>query len=221
MKKIRLLIIEENRLLREGLVSMVGDQPDIKVVAALGRSENISVAVRQFKPHVILVDIALRSENSLRLVESVKGEFPRVKVILMDLVPGKADMAHYVKAGVSGFLVEDATFQDCLRTIRSVAKGADVLPPTLTRSLFSEIVSHAVIGGKTSRIESVKLTRRECEVIELIVQGMSNKEIAQRLNIATYTVKSHVHNILEKLALDTRLQIASYVHAERMPKLLS
>ena len=67
----------------------------------------------------------------------------------------------------------------------------------------------------------MKLTRRECEVIELIVQGMSNKEIAQRLNIATYTVKSHVHNILEKLALDTRLQIASYVHAERMPKLLS
>ena len=96
MKKIRLLIIEENRLLREGLVSMIGDQPDIKVVAALGRSENISVAVRQFKPHVILVDIALRSENSLRLVESVKGEFPRVKVILMDLVPGK-DLHHILR----------------------------------------------------------------------------------------------------------------------------
>ncbi len=218
MKKIRLLVIEENRLLREGLVSLIGDQPDIKVVAALGRGQNISAGVRQLKPHVILVDMDLRSQDSLRVVESVKGEFPQVKVILMDLVPGKADMAHYVKAGVSGFLVEDATFQDCLRTVRSVAKGTDVLPPALTGSLFSEIVNHAVIGAKASLIESANLTRREREVIELIAQGLSNKEIAQRLNIATYTVKSHVHNILEKLSLDTRLQIASYAHAERKPK---
>jgi DNA-binding NarL/FixJ family response regulator len=218
MKKIRLLVIEENRLLREGLVSLIGDQPDIKVVAALGRGENISAGVRRLKPHVILVDMDLRSQDSLRVVESVKGEFPQVKVILMDLVPGKADMAHYVKAGVSGFLVEDATFQDCLRTVRSVAKGTDVLPPALTGSLFSEIVNHAVIGAKASLIESANLTRREREVIELIAQGLSNKEIAQRLNIATYTVKSHVHNILEKLSLDTRLQIASYAHAERKSK---
>src|SRR5207249_7724515 len=126
--------------------------------------------------------------------------------------------AHYVKAGVSGFLLEDATFQDCLRTIRSVAKGTDVLPPALAGPLFSEIVNHAVIGGKASRIESVRLTRREREVIELIAQGQSNKEIAQRLNIAIYTVKSHVHNILEKLELDTRLQVASYAHAERGSK---
>ncbi len=99
-----------------------------------------------------------------------------------------------------------------------MANGTDVLPPALTGSLFSEIVNHAVIGGRASLIDSVKLTRREREVVDLIAQGLSNKEIAQRLSIATFTVKSHVHNILEKLSLDTRLQIASYAHAERAPK---
>jgi DNA-binding NarL/FixJ family response regulator len=169
---------------------------------------------REWKPQVILVDLGLRSQNSLRLVELLKQESPEVKVIVMDLIPVQADIVEFVKAGVSGFLLKDATFEDFLRTIRSVAAGAKVLPASLTGSLFSQIIEQAVGEGKVKLIESVRMTKREREVVELIAEGLSNKEIAQRLNVATYTVKSHVHNILEKLALHTRLQVASYAHTQ-------
>ena len=95
-----------------------------------------------------------------------------------------------------------------------MAEGESVLPPPLTGSLFSQIIEKVAGEGKVSLIESVRMTKREREVIELIAEGLSNKEIAQKLGIATYTVKSHVHNILEKLALHTRLQVASYAHAQ-------
>jgi DNA-binding NarL/FixJ family response regulator len=99
-----------------------------------------------------------------------------------------------------------------LGTIRSVSQGAKVLPPTLTDSLFSHIVELAVTKRKGNRISAVRMTKREREIIALIADGMSNKEIAQRLSIATHTVKSHVHNIMEKLALHSRLQIAKFIH---------
>jgi len=222
MTKIRLLLVEDNRLLREGLTGMLNEQPDIQVVAAFGNGkEAVLKATQELKPEIILLDLGLKGQNSLRLVEAVKKERPKVKMIVMDLMPVQADMIEFVEAGVSGFILKDATFADFAGTIRSVAAGASVLPPSLTGSLFSQIVEKVVGEGRGSLIESVRMTKREREVIELIAGGLSNKEIAQRLSIATYTVKSHVHNILEKLALHTRLQVASYAHAQRKSRIQS
>jgi DNA-binding NarL/FixJ family response regulator len=213
MGKIRLLIVEDNRLLREGLTAMLISQPDIKVVATFGNGRDaVMKATQELKPQIILLDLGLKGQNSLRLVEWVRKESPEVKVIVMDLIPAEADIVEFVREGASGFLLKDATFDDFLRTIRSVAAGANVLPPSLTGSLFSQIVEQVVGQGKIDLIASVRMTKRERDVIDLIAEGLSNKEIAQQLNIATYTVKSHVHNILEKLALHTRLQVASYAH---------
>ena len=215
MNKIRLLVIEDNRLLREGLVAMLNEQHDIEVVAAFGNGGNAVLKVQQLKPQVLLLDLGLRSENSLRVVELVRQECPETKVVVMDLLPLQEDIVGFVEAGVSGFILKDATFDDFLRTIRAIATGASVLPATLTGSLFSQIVEQAIKEGKAKLIDSVRMTKREREVIELITQGLSNKEIAQKLNLATHTVKSHVHNILEKLALHTRLEVAAYAYTER------
>ena len=215
MTKIRLLLVEDNRLLREGLTAMLNEQPDIEVVAAFGNGkEAVLKGTQELKPQIILLDLGLKGQNSLHLVESIKKESSEIKVIVMDLIPMQADVIEFVKEGVSGFILKDATFDDFVGTIRSVAAGASVLPPSLTGSLFSQIIEKVAGEGKVSLIESVRMTKREREVIELIAEGLSNKEIAQQLNIATYTVKSHVHNILEKLALHTRLQVASYAHTQ-------
>ena len=215
MTKIRLLLVEDNRLLREGLTAMLNEQPDIEVVAAFGDGkEAVLKGTQELKPQIVLVDLGLKGQNSLQLVELIKKESSEMKVIVMDLIPVQADVVEFVREGVSGFIVKDATFDDFVGTIRSVAAGASVLPPSLTGSLFSQIIEKVAREGKVSLIESVRMTKREREVIELIAEGLSNKEIAQQLNIATYTVKSHVHNILEKLALHTRLQVASYAHTQ-------
>jgi len=211
-KRILVLVIEDNRLVRDGLAALLDAQPDFKVVAAAEGANAGLLQVRETKPHVVLVDAALGNHDSHRLVESVKKEAPQSKVIVMDLLPAQEDVIAFIKAGANGFIVKDATIEDFVRTIRSVAEGADVVPPALTGTLLSHIVDQAVTRSTAAVLEAVQMTKREREITTLIAEGMSNKEIAQRLNIATYTVKSHVHNILEKLALHSRLQIAAHAH---------
>ena len=213
MKKIQILLIEDNRLLRDGISSMLKKQSDMHVVATIGNGENILMMIGKHKPNLLLLDLGLRNQNSLQIVKLTKKNFPGTKIIVMDLIPLQADVFEFVQAGVSGFILKDANVAEFFKTIRSVYKGMQVLPPHLTGSLFSQIVENAIHGTKPSTIdESTHMTKREKQVIELIADGFSNKEIAQKLHLSAYTVKSHVHNILEKLALHTRVQIAKHAH---------
>ena len=216
MAKIRVLLIEDNRLLREGITAMLNGQPDIKAVSATGNGDAMEKA-RKTKPQVVLLDLGLRSQNSIRIAELIKKNHPKTEIVVMDLIPTQAEVAEFIQVGVAGFILKDATIDDFLHTIRMVAEGKKVLPTSLTDSLFSQIVEYAVKNGKADRLmKAVKLTQREHQVVNLIARGMSNKEIANELHIAVHTVKSHVHNILEKLALHTRLEIASFALTEGM-----
>lgn len=213
MKKIQILLIEDNRLLRDGIASMINKQPDMHVVATVGNGENIIQMVGKHKPDILLLDLGLRNQNSLQIVKLSKHHFSDLKIIVMDLIPLQADVFEFVQAGVSGFILKDANITEFFKTLRAVFQGSQVLPPHLTGSLFSQIVEHAINGARPSVIaESVRMTKRERQVIELIADGSTNKEIAHKLHLSTYTVKSHVHNILEKLALNTRVQIAKHAH---------
>jgi len=209
---ISVALIEDNRLVREGITVLLDQLPDLKVVAATSGGD--TSILRDLNPRVVLLDLGLRNGDSLRMAEKVKKEFPESKVIVMDLLPVHEDIVEFVNAGVSGFIMKDATVEDLVNTIRSVAEGAHVLPPQMTGTLFSQIARDAVIRGRPEALESVRMTPREREVINLIAEGLSNKEIAGRLHIATHTVKSHVRNVMEKLMLHTRLQIAAYAHRD-------
>jgi DNA-binding NarL/FixJ family response regulator len=221
MKKIRLLLIEDNRLLRDGISSILKAHKDIIIIAASGDGKNSLPKIRQLKPNVVLLDLGLRSQNSLHIVEIVKKDFPEAKVIVMDLAPVQADILQYVKAGANGFILKDASLNDLLITIRTVADGSTVLPPLLIDSLFSQIVDHAVREDKSQLKEAVWMSNREREVINFLGEGMSNKEIGQKIRVSTYTIKSHIHNIMEKLALHTRLEIANYSYTDQTLKTIT
>ena len=207
---ISVAVIEDNRLVREGITALLNQTGDFNVVAAVQSGDPI--VLKNAHPQVILLDVGLQDNDSLSFVETVMKEFPESRVIIMDLLPVHEDIVEFVNAGVSGFILKDATFEDLTSTIRKVAEGAHVLPPAMTSSLFSQIARDAVVKGRAGAMDAVRMTVREREVIELIAEGLSNKEIAARLIIATHTVKSHVRNVMEKLALHTRLQIAAFAH---------
>ena len=215
MKKIRLLLIEDNRLLRDGIIAMLKKQKDIKIISAFGKNADTIKKMQLLNPNMVLLDLGLRNQNSLTVIEIVKRDFPDAKVIVMDLAPVQGDINLFVKAGASGFILKDATFNDFIVTIRAVSEGKNVIPPNLSESLFTHIVEHALKGGKIKLKEAVRMTKREREIITQIGEGLSNKEIAQNLRVSTFTVKSHVHNIMEKLVLHTRLEVANYSYSTR------
>ena len=216
-KRIRVLVIDDNRLVREGLGALLDAQPDLKVVAAAEDTTTGLRRLRELAPHIVLVDGTLDNGDSHRCVAAFRKTAPETRVIVMDLLPAPEEVIEFVKAGANGFIMKDASLDDLVSTIRSVALGADVVPPALTGTLLSHIAQQAVVHQMPGAAEAVRMTKREREIMNLIAEGLSNKEIAQRLSIATYTVKSHVHNILEKLALHSRLQIAAYSHKSGAP----
>jgi DNA-binding NarL/FixJ family response regulator len=213
MSVISVALIEDNRLVRDGLTALLNQMPDLRVVAS-GSSADPEL-LRKVNPQVILLDPGLRNGDSLRLVEKVTQNLPEARVVVMDLLPVHEEIVEYVRAGVSGFIGKDATLEDLVATIKTVASGVRVLPREMTSTLFSQIARNAVAAGWSLTRDSVRMTPREREVVNLIGEGLSNKAIAKRLHIATHTVKSHVRNIMEKLALHTRLQIAAYVHDKK------
>ncbi|MDO8667342.1 MAG: response regulator transcription factor [Gemmatimonadales bacterium] len=205
-------LIEDNRLLRDGLTAMLGAQ-GLKVIATARSGGEALRQVARLKPQLVLLDSALGDRDSLRLVEAVKKVSPDIKVIVMHLLPVHEDVVAFVRAGVSGFIMKDASVAEFVGTIRSVADGASVLPPLMAGTLFSHVAAQALTRGKRGLKAATRMTAREREVTALIAEGLGNKEIGLRLSIAAHTVKSHVHNILEKLALHTRLEVAAYAHA--------
>ena len=212
--RISLLLIEDNRLLRDGIETMLNEQPDFVVMATAPNSRAVRALLEEHQPQLVLLDAALGDDDSMRLLETIRRIAPGVRVIVMDLIPAPQDIIEFIDAGCSGFLMKDATIEEFITTIRSVARGVRVLPPILTGTIFSHVAKHAARRDPSTIREAVTMTPREREVVGLIGEGLSNREIGERLDIALHTVKSHVHNVLEKLALRTRLQVAAYAHRE-------
>lgn len=212
-RPITVALIEDNRLVREGLAALLSPLPDLDIVLSSATAD--SESLKKAAPRIVLLDLGLDNGDSLAAAKQVRDELPEARVIVMDLMPVHEEIVEYVNLGVVGFIMKDATLEELAGTIRSVAGGASVLPPQMASSLFSQIAREAVADGGPATMDAVRMTPRERQVVDLIAEGLSNKDIAKRLHIATHTVKSHVRNIMEKLTLHSRLQIAAYAHGQK------
>lgn len=213
MAKTRILLIEDNRLLREGIAATLDDHGDFEVIALAEDGDAIEKLRACGKsPDVVLLDLGLAKTNSLQLMALLNAELPKAHIIAMDILPEHVDIVEFVEAGGSGFILKSASLHDYVETIKAVTRGEKVLPGVLTASLFTQIIESALKSENGIPESAIRLTSRERDVVDLISAGLSNKEIASRLHIATHTVKSHVHNILEKLTLSSRLEIAAFAH---------
>jgi len=209
---IAVLVIEDNRLLREGIAALLEEQPGFEVVATASSTGTALELVRDLKPQVVLLDSGLANLDSLGVLLSAPEGGPSTRVVVMEVVPMQEGIVEFIRVGVSGFIAKDATLVEFVGTIRTVAAGGSVLPPHYAGTLFSHIAAQALRRDPQAMVAAVRLTNRERDVMGLIGAGLSNKEIARHLDISVQTVKCHVHNILEKLALRSRLQLAAYLH---------
>jgi DNA-binding NarL/FixJ family response regulator len=211
MQKISIVLVDNNRMVRDTLAAMLNRQPDMTVT---GTDVAGSVALVRASPDVVLLDVGLCDQDSVQEAANLADAAPGTRIIVMDLVPVNEEIVAFVSAGICGFVLKEHTFADLLTTIRAVAAGEKVLPARMTESLFAQIAAEAMERNRDEVIEEIRLTAREREVMELLSDGKSNKEIARALDIAVDTAKSHLRNVMKKLALHTRLEVALYFHRE-------
>ena len=205
---VAIAIVRNDSLTREGMTALLTQHDDFAIVASV--ADIGAAALREADPDIILVDAQHSNLDSRHLAIAIANVVSRARIIVTGVSPDDPDLMDLVRAGVAGFVITDAAFSDLAVAIRSVANGARVIPPTLLETVSRTGVSEQSAGSMFDL-----LTPREREVTVLIANGKSNKEIAARIGISTYTAKSHVRNIMEKLGLHTRLQIAAKANQER------
>jgi len=215
-ESIRVFIVDDNRLLREGLVAMLAEQEGFVVIGAAASGRKALEQIKDLRPEVVLVDIGMPAKDGIEVTQALRREAPEVKVIVLGMCDLSAEIMFCIEAGAAGYVLKEASFDTLVETIRAVHRGESFSSPRVTASLFSRIAE--LVGERVLKIplSSVKLTPREVEIINKVAEGLSNKEIAQRLSIEAQTVKNHIHNILDKLQLHNRLEAVEYARERKL-----
>jgi len=203
------MLIDDDRAKRDNVVAQIRALPGYRVVASSAEIEQALRKVSEAEPEVVLIDLGGKGDDRLALAGALHGRVPHSRVIVIGLKQPELDLVAFVRAGVSGFVMADASFAELIRTVRLVSEGTHVLPAELTRSLFGQLNGRGSQRRRFTAPEFSRLTNRQRDVAGLLVLGLSNKAIALRLRIALETVKSHVHKVLSKLAVNSRLELAA------------
>jgi NarL family two-component system response regulator LiaR len=204
-KTIRLLITDDHSIVRKGIKALLATEKDMQVV---GEAENGAEAVEKaasLKPDVVLMDLVMPEMDGIEATRRITTEQPGTKILVLTSFAADDKVFPAVKAGALGYLLKDSTPDQLLEAVRQVHRGEPSLEPSIARKVLQEL-SNPGQGKQTAE----PLTERELDVLRLIAQGMSNKEIASKIFVAEWTVRSHVSNILGKLHLASRTQAALY-----------
>ena len=206
---ISLAIVADIRLYREGLAEVLGRQPEIRVVGTAGNDEASVRRITQSAPDVVLLDMAMPGSASVARMLGDSGT--GIAVLALGVPETESHVLACAKVGAAGYVPREGSLQDLLDGIRQVARGEAHYSPRLVAMLLQRFTAR----GTPREPAADRLTARELEIVELIDQGLTNKEIAAQLYIELATVKNHVHNILEKLHLRGRTEAAAWARTRR------
>ena len=215
---IRVFVVDDLRLLREGLVSLLAEQGNVTVVGTAASGSKALEKIKELRPEVALIDIGMPGKDGLTVTQALRREAPEVKVIILGMPDLNDEIMACIEAGAAGYVLKEAAFDSLVETILAVHQGESFCSPRMAASLFSRIAE--LVSERRPRIaqSAIKLTPRELDIISEIAGGLSNKEIAQRLSIEPQTVKNHIHNILDKLQLHNRLEAVHYARERNLLK---
>jgi NarL family two-component system response regulator LiaR len=208
MTKIRVLIVDDHGVVRQGLRTYLELLDDIEVAGEAGNGTEALAQVRQHQPDVVLMDLVMPEMDGIEATRQVCAISPSTRVIVLTSFADDDKVFPAIKAGAKGYLLKDVSPADLASAIRAVYAGGTHLHPDITKKLVDQLASPRTEPGPASD----ELTPRELEILRLIAEGMNNRDIAQALTISEKTVKTHVSHILAKLHLADRTQAAIYAH---------
>jgi DNA-binding NarL/FixJ family response regulator len=215
-KEIRIVILQPSRLVRECLVFFLAQQKAISVVCAAPRFDRIDGQLTPLQSNLFLVDFGGPSRSGLEDAEQILAVSSEFRILMTGVPDSEADVLACIERGAAGYLLQDASIENLIDNIRALEVGETLCSPRIASLAFSRISSLARQTAEPQHRNIAGLTRRESEIISLIEDGLSNKEIAINLHIEVHTVKNHVHNILEKLHLHKRREAALYARQRRL-----
>lgn len=217
MREIKVLVVDDHTLFREGIVGLLESQPDIAVVGQAGSAMDALTAAVELSPDVVLMDISMPGTSGLSATAEIKARRPAVNVIILTIHDREDYLYQALRAGASGYVLKGADVRELLDAVRSAYRGEVYLNPTATKALVADYLQRARSGKDRAGYDG--LTDREREILQLIAQGMTTPQIAAGLYLSPHTVQSHRDHIMAKLDLHTKAALIKYAVANGLIEL--
>jgi DNA-binding NarL/FixJ family response regulator len=213
--RIRVFLVISNRVLREVLSRILQKKPDISVVGESPDLSNVLGHITELEAGIILMDSVSGPPSNLRFIGRVRDLYPHVHVVMVGMDPKEGPFLSAVIAGISGYLLNEASAPDVIAAIRAVSQGAAVCPPQLCQALFKSVARSGKFVPSVQKMDR-RLTRRQRELMPMIARGLTNKEIASHLNLSEQTVKNHIHRLLRRVGANDRLDVAEMAGVQEL-----
>jgi DNA-binding NarL/FixJ family response regulator len=207
-ERLRILVCDDHALFRRGLQMVLDAEPDLELVGEASDGEEVVERAQELMPDVILMDVRMPRKSGIEAATEIKDA--------LTISDEEADLYEAIKAGASGYLLKEIPIDEVADAIRSVWAGQSRISPSMASKLLTEFAAISKASEEKPQIATPKLTDREMEVLQLVAQGLNNRDIAKQLYISENTVKNHIRNILEKLHLHSRMEAVVYAVREKM-----
>jgi len=213
---VRVLVIDDHALFRRGLTLVLEAEEGIEVVGEGEDGEEAIQKAEELAPDVVLMDVRMPKVGGIEATRRIAEAQPATKILMLTVSDEEADLYEAIKAGATGYLLKEISIEEVADAVRAVVQGQTLISPSMASKLIQEFTSLARRSEQRQDVPAPRLTERELEVLKLVAQGMSNRDIAQVLFISENTVKNHVRNILEKLHLHSRMEAVMYAVREKL-----
>jgi DNA-binding NarL/FixJ family response regulator len=214
--KIRILLADDHRLFRDGLRTLLGQQEDMEVVGEAVDGPGAVAAVSQHKPDIVLMDISMPDLNGIEATRKIMADHPAVRVIMLSMHSDQRFVTESLRAGASGYVLKDCAIDELIGAIHTVARKQVFLSATIAESVIKDYIGMTV--NRTDSVFSI-LSAREREVLQLLAEGWSTKEIASRLDVSIKTVETHRKQIMDKLDIHSVAELTKYAIREGLTPL--
>ncbi len=211
MEPIKVLVVDDHTLFRRGIVTVLADQKNLEVVGEASDGLEAIQKAKEIAPDVVLMDLNMPHCSGLEATQALQTEMPQVNIIILTVSDKESDLFAAMRFGARGYILKNAEPDELTHAILHIARGGVMISPLMATKLLTEFKDLGVgVEGESAKEVETILTRREGEVLQLVAQGETNKEISASLFISENTVKTHLRNIMEKLHLANRSQAAAY-----------
>ena len=208
MPKIKILVVDDHAIVREGVRMILAKESDLEVVGEAGDGQQALELTERVRPDVVIMDISMPGMGGIEATQTVRARHPEVQVLALTMHEDESYVFQLLRAGAAGYVLKRAAAQDLVQAVRASAKGEAFLNPSVARKVVEDYLRRVETGEERARYDG--LTTREKEILTLIAQGLSNQQIAEKLFISIKTVQTHRAHILEKLGLHDRTELVRY-----------
>ncbi|GHE06774.1 response regulator transcription factor [Streptomyces alanosinicus] len=213
-KPARVVVADDQTVVREGIVMLLGLLPGVEVVGAAGDGEEAVQLVGELSPDVVLMDLRMPRCDGVEATRRIRAQYPGTQVVVLTTYADDESLFPALRAGARGYLTKDAGGDEIVRAVESVLSGDAGLSPSVQRRLLERLSQPEPSPPSATETPPDGLTARETEVLRLIAEGLSNQEIARQLHVSTATVKTHINNLFAKTGLKDRAQAVRYAYSK-------